>query len=305
MAALGGTAVGETAVGRARRERLRAAWAFLIPSLVVLAVVGLWPLAHTLWFSFTDAVLGDSAAAAFVGLRNYRLLLDDPAWWTAVWNTLVFAAGSVALETLLGLVFALVLNAGLKGSTLLRAAVLVPWAIPLVVSGKMWAWMYHDLYGVVNALLEGLGLIAQPIAWLAEPGLALAAVVFVDVWKTTPFMAMLLLAGLQMIPRELYEAAAVQGVPAPRVFFRVTLPLLMPVLLVAVIFRTLDALRIFDLIYVMTSNSRATASVSVFARQQLVDFAQVGYGSAASVLIFVMIALFTAAYLTAGRRHLQ
>ncbi len=165
--------------------------------------------------------------------------------------------------------------------------------------------MYHDLYGVVNAVLIDLGFISEGIAWLAEPGLALGAIIFTDVWKTTPFMTMLLLAGLQMIPRDLYEAARLDGISAPRVFLRVTLPLLMPVLLVAVIFRTLDALRIFDLVYVMTSNSPATATVSVFARQQLVDFAEVGYGSAASVLIFVMIALFTVAYVTAGRRHVQ
>jgi len=287
------------------RQRVRAAWSFLMPGLMVLAVVGVWPLVRTIWLSFTDAILGESGAAQFVGWKNYRLLLDDPAWWTSVWNTVVFAFSSVALETVLGLIFALVLNAGLKGGTIIRAAVLVPWAVPLVVSGKMWAWMYHDLYGVVNTMLIDLGFISEGIAWLAEPGLALGAIVFTDVWKTTPFMAMLLLAGLQMIPRDLYEAARIDGVSAFRVFFRVTLPLLMPILLVAVIFRTLDALRIFDLIYVMTSNSRATASMSVFARQQLVDFAQVGYGSAASVLIFVMIALFTAAYLTAGRRYIK
>ncbi len=287
-----------------QRQRVRAAWGFLIPALTVLAVVGAWPLARTIWLSFTDAILGDSGAA-FVGWTNYRLLLSDPAWWASVGNTVIFAASSVALETALGLVFALVLNAGLKGGAVLRAAVLIPWAVPLVVSGKMWAWMYHDLYGVANAVLIDLGLISEGIAWLAEPGLALGAIIFTDVWKTTPFMAMLLLAGLQMIPRDLYEAARLDGVSALSVFLRVTLPLLMPILLVAVIFRTLDALRIFDLVYVMTSNSPATATVSVFARQQLVDFAEVGYGSAASVLIFVMIALFTVAYVTAGRRHVQ
>jgi trehalose/maltose transport system permease protein len=287
------------------RQRVRVAWGFLIPGLTVLAVVGAWPLARTIWVSFTDAILGDSGAAQFVGWTNYRLLLSDPAWWASVGNTVIFAASSVVLETALGLVFALILNAGLKGGAVLRAAVLVPWAVPLVVSGKMWTWMYHDLYGVVNAVLIDLGFLSEGIAWLAEPGLALGAIIFTDVWKTTPFMAMLLLAGLQMIPRDLYEAARLDGVSALGVFFRVTLPLLMPVLLVAVIFRTLDALRIFDLVYVMTSNSPATATVSVFARQQLVDFAEVGYGSAASVLIFVMIALFTVAYVTAGRRHFQ
>lgn len=287
------------------RQRVRAAVLFLIPGVSVLALVGLWPLARTIWLSFTDAVLGGHESPQFVGWKNYLLLLTDPAWWTAVWNTLLFTVSSVALETVLGLVFALVLNAGLRGGAILRAAVLVPWAVPLVVSGKMWTWMYNDLYGVVNAMLIGAGLVSEGVAWLAEPGLALGAIVFTDVWKTTPFMAMLLFAGLQMIPRDLYEVARMEKVSAFTVFFRITLPLLMPILVVAVIFRTLDALRIFDLIYVMTSNSRATASVSVFARQQLVDFAQVGYGSAASVLIFVMIALFTAAYLAVGRKYIE
>lgn len=287
------------------RERVRIAWVFLLPALAVLGVVAAWPLTRTIWLSFTDAILGGSGVTHFVGLKNYRLLLADPAWWTAVRNTVVFAFCSVTLETILGLIVALLLNAGLKGGALLRAAVLVPWAVPLVVSGKMWAWMYHDLYGVVNAALLHLGVISQGIAWLAEPGLALGAIILTDVWKTTPFMAMLLLAGLQMIPRDLYEAARLDGTSPVSVFTHVTLPLLMPILLVAVVFRTLDALRIFDLIYVMTSNSRATASISVFARQQLVDFAQVGYGSAASVLMFVTIVLFTATYLVAGRRYFR
>jgi trehalose/maltose transport system permease protein len=169
----------------------------------------------------------------------------------------------------------------------------------------MWAWMYHDQYGVLNAILLAIGIIDAPISWLADPNLSMAAVIATDVWKTTPFMALLILAGLQTVPQELYEAARLDGVHPVKVLFTITLPLIKPVLLVAVIFRTLDALRIFDLIYVMTSNSRETASVSVFARQQLVDFADVGYGSAASCLIFLMIAGFTLLYLRLGRLHLR
>jgi trehalose/maltose transport system permease protein len=283
------------------RRRARTAWLFLAPTLVALALVGLWPLVRTLWLSLTDARLGAAADAAFVGLANYRLLLGDAEWWNAVWNTLVFAASSVAIETVLGIVFALVMNARFRGRALVRAAILVPWAIPLVVSGKMWAWMYNDLYGVVNAALLGAGLIAEPVAWLADADLAMAAVIATDVWKTTPFMALLILAGLQMVPRDVYEAARLDGVSPVVVFFRITLPLIRPVLLVAVIFRTLDALRIFDLIYIMTSNSRQTATMSIFARRELVEFADVGYGSAASVLIFLIVGACTLAYLRLAR----
>ena len=292
--------------GRSELTRLRhrTAWLYLGPTLIVLAVAGAWPLARTVWFSFTDATLGSPQEPEYVGLANYALLVHDPEWWNAVWNTVVFAAFSVFFETLLGLVFALVMHVPFRGRAILRAAVLVPWAIPLVVSGKMWAWMYHDLFGVVNEILLVIGMIDQRVAWLADSNLAMAAVIATDVWKTTPFMALLLLAGLQMIPGEYYEMARVDGVHPVKVFFWVTLPMLKPVLLVAVIFRTLDALRVFDLIFVMTSNSRSTASMSVFARQQLVDFADIGYGSAASFLIFLIVTLFTAAYLAAGRLDL-
>ncbi|MGZ9035231.1 MAG: carbohydrate ABC transporter permease [Rhodospirillales bacterium] len=292
---------GERQASTLTRRRAKTAWLFLAPTLIALVMVGLWPLTRTLWLSLTDARLGDAAAASFIGFANYRLLLGDAEWWNAVWNTLIFAASSVAIETVLGIVFALVMNARFRGRGLVRAAILVPWAIPLVVSGKMWAWMYNDLYGVINAALLGLGVIAEPIAWLAAADLAMAAVVATDVWKTTPFMALLILAALQMVPKDVYEAARLDGVSPVVVFFRITLPLIRPVLLVAVIFRTLDALRIFDLIYIMTSNSRQTATMSIFARRELVEFADVGYGSAASVLIFLIVGLCTLAYLWLAR----
>jgi trehalose/maltose transport system permease protein len=161
--------------------------------------------------------------------------------------------------------------------------------------------MFNDVFGVINHVLVGLHLIEQPIAWTASPDTALIAVIMVDVWKTTPFMALLLLAGLQMLPQECYESARIDGVHPIKVFLKVTLPLLKPALMVAVIFRVLDALRIFDLIYVMTGNNRETMSMSVYARQQLVDFQDVGYGSAAATLLFLTIALFTVIYLTLGR----
>jgi trehalose/maltose transport system permease protein len=286
---------------RLTRERIRSAWLFMAPMLVVLALVAGWPLLRTMWFGFTDANLSDLEAAQFVGFVNYYYLLTDPDWWNAVTNTLIFTAVSLTLETILGMAVALTLNAHFRGRGLLRAAVLIPWAIPTVVSAQMWNWMYHDVFGVINEVLKMTGLITEPIAWTASPDTALIAVIMVDVWKTTPFMALLLLAGLQMLPQECYESARVDGIHPVKVFFKVTLPLLKPALMVAIIFRALDALRIFDLIYVMSGNNKDTMSMSVYARQQLVDFQDVGYGSAAATLLFLIIALITVVYLTLGK----
>lgn len=285
-------------------SRRRTAWLFLAPSLIGLALVAGWPLLRTIWFAFTDATLATLDSYDFVGFLNFEYLLRDPVWWGAVWNTLLFAAISVTLESVLGLGIAFVLDARLRGRGLLRAAVLVPWAIPTVVSAQMWRWMYNDLYGIVNTALLALGLIDQPIAWLADPTLSLAAIIAVDVWKTTPFMALLALAALQMLPGDIFEAARVDGIHPVRVFWRITLPLIWPALAVAIIFRLLDALRIFDLIYVMTANSRETMSMSVYARQYLVDFQDVGFGSAAATLLFVTIAAISALWLAAARAGL-
>ncbi len=283
------------------RQRVRAAWLFLAPMLLVLALVAGWPLLRTFWFALTDASLTDLRNYAFVGLLNFRYLLTDPDWWLAVRNTLVFTLVSVSLETVLGMLIALALHARFRGRGLLRAAVLVPWAIPTVVSAKMWAWMFNDVFGIVNELFLAVGLIDAPVAWTASPDTAMAAIIAVDVWKTTPFVALLLLAGLQMIPEEIYEAARIDGVNPVKVFFRVTLPLIRPALVVAVVFRTLDAMRIFDLVYVMTGNNRTTMSMSIYARQQLVDFQDVGYGSAAAAFLFAIIAMMTVLYLMAMR----
>jgi trehalose/maltose transport system permease protein len=280
--------------------------------LVVLLLVAGWPLARTIWFGFTDANLNNLSEYNFVGFENYLAkydgewlgLLTDSEWWQAVWNTVWFTMVSVSIETVLGLAVALVLDRAFPGRGLVRAIVLIPWAIPTVISARMWNWMLHDQFGVLNDLLMRLRLIAAPIAWTASSDTALWAVVMVDVWKTTPFMALLILASLQMLPGDIYEAARVDGVHPVRVFFRVTLPLIRPALLVAIIFRALDALRVFDLVYVLTANTAETRSMSVYARQQLVDFQEVGMGSAAATLVFLIIATLTAIYLVAGRVRL-
>lgn len=299
-------------------QRVRSAWLFLAPTFLVLALVAGWPLIRTIYFSFTNASLTDLSNAEFVGFANYlswitlksgrtiyRGLLADPAWWNAVWNTLKFTVLSVSTETALGLIVALVLNAQFPGRGLVRAAILIPWAIPTIVSAKMWAWMLNDQFGILNDMLLGLGLIGEKIAWTASPDTAMIAVLIVDVWKTTPFMALLILAGLQMVPGDIYEAAKIDGVHPVRVFWRVTLPLIRPALMVAVIFRMLDALRIFDLIYVLTPNNAQTKTMSVMARENLFDFDKFAYGAAASTMLFLIIATITILYMWIGRLNLS
>lgn len=278
----------------ARQARL--AWILLLPTLAVLVGVALYPLVTTFYNSLTDARLGSSRSVQFVGLENYRWLLTDPVFLEAVGNTLYFTVVSVSAELVLGLLIALVIHSQFPGRGLVRAAVLVPWAIPTVVSAQMWRWMYNDVFGVVNDLLMRVGLLDAPLAWTAVPGLAMHAIIAVDVWKTTPFMALLLLAGLQVIPRDLYEAARVDGASQMRQFFSITLPLLRPAMLVALIFRTLDALRVFDVIFVMTAGASGTESMATYNRRVLIEFQQLGYGSAVSVVIFFVIFLFVLLY---------
>lgn len=300
----------ETPLAASRR---RAALVFLAPMLLALLAVAGWPLLRTFWFSLTDAPLDDPGAGQFVGFANYWETYDgenygvlaDPVWWRAVWNTLKFTVISVALETVFGLLIALLLNMNFPGRGFVRAAVLVPWAIPTIVSAKMWAWMLNDQFGIINDALMRLGLLDAPVAWTAAPDTAFIAIVAADVWKTTPFMTLLILAGMQLLPRDCYEQAKVDGVHPFKVFFRVTLPLLWPTITVAVVFRALDALRIFDLIYVLTPNNEATISMSVFARQEMIDFSKFGYGSAASVVLFFIIALLTILYLGLSRADLS
>jgi trehalose/maltose transport system permease protein len=297
-------------------NKTRTAWTFMAPMLLVLVLVALWPLGRTIWFSFTDANINDLSVTKFVGFENYfgeYGLFANPNntdgffasdWGVSILNTLKFSVVSVTLETLMGLGVAMLLNQNFKGRTFVRTAVLVPWAIPTIVSAKMWGWMLHDQFGVINQWLVDASIITDKIAWTAQPEYALWTVVAVDVWKTTPFMALLILAALQTLPKDCYEAAEVDGVHPLRVFWKVTLPLIKPALMVAVIFRLLDALRVFDLIYVLTSNNNSTISMSGFVRREMVDNGYMGYGSAASTALFLIIGLCTVLAIKLSRMKL-
>ena len=298
-------------------SRVKSAWLFLAPMVLLMLVVAVWPLARSIWFSFTDMNINDISAAKFVGLENYfgeyGLFFnpnEEGGFWAGDWgisirNTFTFAVVSVILETLTGLGVALLLNQEFKGRGLVRTAVLVPWAIPTIVSAKMWGWMLNDQFGVINNYLMALGVISQKIAWTAEPAYALWTVVLVDVWKTTPFMALLILAALQTVPKDCYEAARVDGVHPLRVFWKITLPLIRQPLLVAVVFRLLDSLRVFDLIYVLTANGSTTISMSGFVRREMVEYGNMGYGSAASTSLFVIILITAIIFIKLARVKLS
>ena len=277
----------------------RAGW-YVAPAAALLALVTLYPLAHVLWLSLERRSLLDPVPPAFTGLDNYLRLAADERFWNAVGNTLYFAVVSVSLELLLGLAFALAVQRPFRGRALLYGVILLPWAVPTAVSARMWEWMYNTEIGVLNHIL------GAEVNWLGAPAWALNAAVAMDVWKSTPFVALLLVAGLQGIPRELYHAAALDGASRWTVLRRITLPLLAPVILVALIFRTIDAFRVFDSIYVLTGGGPAnsTETLSIYAYKTLFQSLEFGYGSALAVSVFVLVALVALPYLFLLRRAL-
>jgi trehalose/maltose transport system permease protein len=272
-------------------------WLLTSPSIAVLLLIGAYPLLQTLWFSFTNAYFASSTTQQFIGLRNYRLLFTDPDFWRALLNTAIFTFVSVTVEFCIGLAIALLLHSRMRGRAFFRACMLIPWAIPTVIAARIWGYMLVDTYGVVNDLLfTRLHLIDQKIAWLARPVFSMIAIIAVDVWKTTPFVALLLLAGMQTIPRDVCEAAEVDGAKRFQRLRFVIIPMLKPAILVALVFRTLDALRVFDVIWVLTRGELGTESLATYTYRYLVDYRRTGYGSAASVAIFITISVFVAIY---------
>ncbi|ULH15433.1 sugar ABC transporter permease [Deinococcus sp. KNUC1210] len=285
--------------------RARQAIWFLLPTLIAIALVAGYPLYRTIYYSLFEANLTNPDQAKFVGLHNFWFttedgigigFLQDPKWWQSVQNTLLFTVVSVFLETVFGMIIALVVNSNFKGRAFMRTAMLIPWAIPTVVSAQMWTYMYNDSFGLIGrGVLGGRAL-------LADSSSAIWAMIAVDVWKTTSFMALLILAGLQSLPSDMYEAADMDGASKWTQFWRMTLPLLRPALLVALVFRSLDALRVFDIMYVMLgANNAATTSMTGYARLALIDNQLLGSGSAVAVAIFVIIMAIVVAYVTAFR----
>jgi multiple sugar transport system permease protein len=273
---------------------------FVAPALALLFFVTVYPIMYVFYLSLNRKLLIFDISR-FVGLENYLFLLKDDRFWNAFINTTYFTLVSVSLEVLLGLSVAVLLDRSLKIKGLLRAVVLIPWAIPTVVSAKMWEWIYNADFGILNYL------IGSKVNWLGSPFLAINAAVFMDVWKTTPFVAILLMAGLKVIPQELYQAARIDGAGRWTIFRKITLPLLKPVILIVLIFRTLDAFRVFDAIYVLTGGGPAntTETLSIYAYKVLFQTLQFGYGSALSVIVFLCVACMSLIYIRVLSRGMK
>jgi multiple sugar transport system permease protein len=256
----------------------------LLPAAVLLAVVVVLPMLRVAELGLFRVNL-DGTTAGFAGLSHVARLWRDERWWAALRNTTIFTVLSVAAETVLGLLFALALHRRFRGRGLVRAAVLLPWALPTAVMALAWAWIFNDSFGVANDLLRRTGLLESPIAWLGEPATAMAALVVADVWKTTPFVALIVLAGLEGLPQELIDAARIDGLSAGARLWHVVLPLVSPSLGIAVAFRALQAWGAFDIVYVMTGGGPggSTETVSLFVFQSYFRYLDFGYGSAAAV----------------------
>ncbi len=270
----------------------------LAPAFALLALIVAYPIGRLFVDSFYDLRLSGGHRVHFVGLENYALVLADVDFWNATWNTVLITLITVPGALVAGLALALLANLPFKRRWPVRLALLLPWALPLSFCGLIFAWFFHTEYGVVNDLLRRLGQ-SQPTMWLLRPNWALAAICGTIVWKTSSFMALILLAGLQMIPRTLYEAAEVDGASRWQQFWQITVPMLMPSITVALIFRTLTALQTFDIPYTMTRGGPgdSTQTLAMLIHKTTIDYLDVGYGSTQAVCMFVLSMAVTALYL--------
>lgn len=268
----------------------RTAYYMVLPSLLLIIIVAFFPILYGIVLSLTDSTA--AAFGSFIGVENYVEMFQDPDFLEGLSNTVIFTVVSVTLEFILGMGIALAVNRAFRGRGLVRAAILVPWAFPTVISAVMWRLMFQDRIGIIQYVASAIGIISEPI--LSDRTLLLIAAILVDVWKTTPFMALLLLAGLQVIPGDVYEAARVDGANVYQRFFQITLPLLKGAILVAVLFRTLDSYRVYDLFYGMAQRELQSLSTFVYEGVRISQL-QFGPGNAAAVFIFVtsfLLALF-------------
>jgi multiple sugar transport system permease protein len=271
---------------RARSER-RLAYMLCAPAVIAMLIVTGYPIGYAFYLSLQKFDLRFPDEKEFVGLSNYGDVLSSSTWWSDVWTTLIITVASVALELVLGMAIALVMHRAIFGRGAVRASVLIPYGIVTVVAAFAWRYAFDPTSGFV----QSLPLISDTWAPFNERGSSLLVIILTEVWKTTPFMALLLLAGLALVPDELHEAAKVDGASAVQRFFRITLPLMKPAILVALLFRTLDAFRIFDTIFIQTAGANGTESVSILGYNVLINRVNLGLGSAVSILIFVAVIL--------------
>jgi multiple sugar transport system permease protein len=276
-----------------RQREQRTGWILVTPALLLLLLVFAYPIGRAFWESFFTKNLGSELQPVFSGVENYTRMAFDGRFWGSLRNTTIFTVASVILELLIGMGIALVLNQAFRGRGAIRTIAILPWALPTALIALAWTWIFNDQYGVVNDILRRLGLIETGINWLGEPTLAMIAVIIADVWKTTPFISILLLAGLQSISNDLYEAHALDGASAWQSFRQITLPLLMPQILIAGLFRFAQAFGIFDLIAVMTGGGPggATETVSLYVYSTVMRYLDFGYGAALVVVTFLLLVL--------------
>lgn len=283
-----------------KADEARLGYWMVLPSVIIIAVFALYPIIDAIWLSLHEYKLNMPALGKnFVGLQNYITAFKEVRFFRSLWNTTYFILLSVFFELVLGLAIALLMNRNFFGRGLVRASVLIPWAIPTAITSLMWKFMFNDQFGVINDILQRMGFLDSYYPWLGSTGTAMAAIIITDIWKTTPFMALLLLAGLQVISKDLYEAAKVDGATTMQQFWKITLPLLKQAMLVALLFRTLDAFRIFDLVFVMTGGGpgNSTETLSMFAQTTLMRYLDFGYGSALAVITFFCVLLISMIYI--------
>lgn len=284
---------------RAREQQM--GWVFVTPALLLLLLVFAYPIVRAFWLSLFIENLGTNLQPVFSGVSNYLRLVFDSRFWQSLWNTTVFTTLALILELSLGMGIALILNQTFRGRGLVRTIAILPWALPTALIALTWTWIFNDQFGVWNDLLLRLGVVQTPVNWLGQPTLALLATIAADVWKTTPFVSILLLAGLQSIPADLYEAHAIDGASPWQSFRRITVPLLMPQILIALLFRFAQSFGVFDLIQVMTGGgpAGATEMVSLYIYATVMRYLDFGYGAALVVITFgvLMAAVAIAAWL--------
>lgn len=278
----------------------RQAWVLLAPMLIVMGLLTAWPLLRTIWLSFTDAeLIGSGGQTGYVGLDNYLYALTDPDFLASIGRTLYFTVLSVALEGIIGVLVALLLNQKFRGRSVLRVLVILPWALPTIVNAMMWRLNFNPDYGSINALLTQLHIIDSYRSWLGSPDSALNAVMLADVWKNYPLVTLLVLASMQSIPEDLYEAARLDGASAWRRFRAITFPAIIGALSVALILRTIDAFKIFDIIYVMTRGGPvdSTKTLSFYVYQESFSYLRAGSGAAYAILMTLMCSVLIAIYM--------
>jgi len=280
----------------------------LAPALFILLLFIAAPIGQSLFLSFHRLILSlPQLGSPFLGLENYKDLLHDPVARHSLWITLIFVCAATFFELLIGVLLALLMHHHFPGRGMLRACVLIPWAVPTVVSAQMWRFLLNDAYGMANYVIFGAHT-TEYIPWLALPSTALLSLIVADVWKTSSFAALLILAGLQVIPEELYLASRVDGAGVWQRFWRITWPLIRPALMVALLFRTIDAFRVFDLAFVMTQGGPADATnvLQFYGYKKMFVEGWMGYGSAISVCIFVMVLILAVFYVRmVGHRLLE